>query len=66
MLDKFADFRSDSSQPAGTFAALDVVEVDEQYKKLAQYLLSNVYIAENEEAINNSNGAIVLEKRANL
>ncbi len=62
MLDKFADFRSDSSQPAGTFAALDVVEVDEQYKKLAQYLLSNVYIAENEEAINNSNGAIVLEK----
>ena len=62
MLDKFADFRSESSQPAGTFAALDVVEVDEQYKKLAQYLLSNVYIAENEEAINNSNGAIVLEK----
>jgi len=62
MLDKFADFRSESSQPAGTFAALDVVEVDEQYKKLAQYLLSNVYIAEKEDAINNSNGAIVLEK----
>jgi chromosome segregation protein len=62
MLDKFADFRSESSQPAGTFAALDVVEVDDQYKKLAQYLLSNVYIAENEAAINNSNGAIVLEK----
>ena len=62
MLDKFADFRAESSQPAGTFAALDVVEVDEQYKKLAQYLLSNVYIAENESAINNSNGAIVLEK----
>ena len=62
MLDKFADFRAESSQPAGTFAALDVVEVDEQYKKLAQYLLSNVYIAENEAAINNSNGAIVLEK----
>ncbi len=62
MLDKFADFRAESSQPAGTFAALDVVEVDEQYKKLAQYLLSSVYIAENEAAINNSNGAIVLEK----
>ena len=62
MLDKFADFRSESSQPAGTFAALDVVEVDEPYKKLAQYLLSNVYIAENEDAIDNSNGAIVLEK----
>ena len=55
MLDKFADFRSESAQPAGTFAALDVVEVDEPYKKLAQYLLSNVYIAENEAAINNSN-----------
>ena len=62
MLDKFADFRSESAQPAGTFAALDVVEVDEPYKKLARYLLSNVYIAENEAAINNSNGAIVLEK----
>jgi len=62
MLDKFADFRSETSQPAGTFAALDVVEVDEPYKKLAQYLLSNVYIAENEAAINSSNGAIVLEK----
>ena len=62
MLDKFADFRAESSQPAGTFAALDVVEVDEPYKKLAQYLLSSVYIAENEAAINNSNGAIVLEK----
>jgi len=62
MLDKFADFRSETSQPAGTFAALDVVEVDEPYKKLAQYLLSNVYIAENQAAINSSNGAIVLEK----
>jgi len=62
MLDKFADFRAESAQPAGTFAALDVVEVDDQYKKLAQYLLSNVYIAENEAAINSSNGAIVLEK----
>jgi len=62
MLDKFADFRSETSQPAGTFAALDVVEVDEPYKRLAQYLLSNVYIAENEAAINSSNGAIVLEK----
>ena len=30
---------------------LDVIEVDEQYKKLAEYLLGNVFIAENDEAL---------------
>ena len=49
-------------QPAETFSALDVVEYDAQYASLAKHLLSNVFIAENEEAIANSNGAIVLEK----
>ena len=42
---------------------MDVIEVDDQYRKLAEYLLGNVFIAENEEAIANStNGAVVLEK----
>jgi chromosome segregation protein len=41
---------------------MDVIEVDAQYRELAQYLLGNVYIAESEEALINSNGAVVLEK----
>ena len=62
MLDQFEHFRLDTHQPAGTIPAMDVIEVDEQYRKLAQYLLGNVYIAEDEAAIINSNGAVVLEK----
>ena len=62
LLEKFNDVQVDTHQPANTIKALDVVEVDEPYSQLARYLLGNVYIAENEEAINNSNGAVVLEK----
>jgi len=62
MLEKFADLRVETHQPANTIRAMDVIEVDEQYRKLAEYLLGNVYIAENDEAIANSNGAVVLEK----
>ena len=46
----------------GMIAAMNVIEVDAQYRNLAEYLLGNVYIAENEQALENSNGAIVLEK----
>jgi chromosome segregation protein len=49
-------------QPNNTTKALDVIEVDDAYKSLAQHLLGNVYIAENDDALENSNGAIVLEK----
>ena len=42
--------------------ALIVIEIDEKYKHLAAYLLGNVFIAENEEALQNSNGHVVLEK----
>ena len=62
LLDKFVDFSVESHQPNNTIKAMDVIEVDEQYRKLAAYLLGNVYIAENEDALNNSNGAVVLEK----
>lgn len=61
LLDKFTDITS-GHQPDGTIPALDVVEIDPQYAKLAQNLLGNVFIAENEDALENSNGAIVLEK----
>ncbi|MBS1732421.1 MAG: chromosome segregation protein SMC, partial [Bacteroidetes bacterium] len=61
LLDKFTD-HTPAHQPEGTIPALDVVEIDGQYSKLAQHLLGNVFIAENEDALKNSNGAVVLEK----
>ncbi|MDB5231245.1 MAG: smc [Chitinophagaceae bacterium] len=62
LLDKFNDFENDAHQPDNTLKAMDVIEVDAQYRNLANYLLGNVFIAENETAIANSNGAVVLEK----
>jgi chromosome segregation protein len=61
LLDKFTDTEA-SHQPQGTIAALDVIEIDSMYLKLAQNLLGNVFIAENEDALHNSNGAVVLER----
>jgi chromosome segregation protein len=49
-------------RPEGTLPALDVVEYDAQYAALASHLLGNVFIAENEEALAHSNGAVILEK----
>ncbi|WP_153799203.1 chromosome segregation protein SMC [Foetidibacter luteolus] len=62
MLEKLEEVNAEGYQPKHTIKALDVIEVDEQYSKLAGYLLGNVYIAENDEALVNSNGAVVLEK----
>lgn len=61
LLDKFGEAQQ-QHQPTGTFPALDVVEIDPKYANLAAYLLGNVFVAETEEAIHNSNGAVVLEK----
>lgn len=62
ILDKLSEGNLETHQPVNTIPALNVIEVDDQYRKLAEYLLGNVYIAENEDVIENSNGAIVLEK----
>jgi chromosome segregation protein len=62
MLEQFSGVQPETHQPEATIRAMDVIEVDEQYRKLAEYLLGNVYIAENESALENSNGAVVLEK----
>jgi chromosome segregation protein len=62
LLDKFTGDAGDYHQPDQTIPAMDVIEVDEQYRDLASHLLGNVFIAENEEALTNSNGAVVLEK----
>ncbi len=47
---------------SGNLPALDVIEVEEKYRSLANYLLTNVFIAESEDALQNSNGSVVLEK----
>ena len=49
-------------KPPGTIPALDVIEVDEQYQKLAEQLLGAVFIADSEEALVHSNGFTILEK----
>jgi len=61
LLDKFGGFE-ETHQPEGTIPALSVVEIDGRYGDLAKHLLGNVFIAENEDALANSNGAVVLEK----
>lgn len=62
ILDRLSGNVDEGHQPANTIKAIDVIEVDDQYYSLAKHLLGNVYIAENDEALNNSNGAVVLEK----
>jgi chromosome segregation protein len=61
LLDKFTD-ATEHTKPSGTIAALDVIEIDEKYAKLAKQLLGNVFIAENESALEHSNGNVILEK----
>lgn len=46
----------------GTIPALNVIEIDNKYQHLAAYLLANVFIAETDAAMQNSNGSVVLEK----
>ena len=64
LLDKLNAFENinNSEGFTGAIPAMSVVEVDEKYKHLATYLLGNVFIAEDEEAMQNSNGHVVLEK----
>lgn len=62
MLNKVDNVQVETHQPAQTIKAMDVIEVDDKYFNLANHLLGNVYIAENDEVINSSNGAVVLEK----
>ncbi len=61
ILDKIVG-NAETHQPQNTLPAMHVVEVEESYLNLAQHLLGNVFIADNEDALTNSNGAVVLEK----
>ena len=49
-------------QLEGAIPALTVIDVEEKYKRLASHLLGNVFIADNEESLQNSNGFVVIEK----
>ena len=63
LLDKVADQPEQTSHTHdGLIPAMQVIEVDDNYRQLAEHLLGNVFIAENEEALANSNGSVVLEK----
>lgn len=53
---------TDTHQLEGAITALSVVDVEEKYRKLAEYLLGNVFIADSEDALQNSNGFVVIEK----
>ena len=64
LLDKINEIQPASAdhQPQGSIAAMDVVEVDPQYRRLAEQLLGNVFIADDESVLENSNGFVFLEK----
>jgi chromosome segregation protein len=67
LLDKIAELSADAGRaeghaPEGMIPAMNVIEVDDNYRSLAEHLLGNVYIAEDEAAMANSNDAVVLEK----
>ncbi|HET9056947.1 MAG TPA: chromosome segregation protein SMC [Chitinophagaceae bacterium] len=66
LLDKFEGFTAESDltslQIPNAIPALEVVEIDPRYRSLAKYLLGNVFIAENENALQTDTDAIIVEK----
>jgi chromosome segregation protein len=63
LLNKIGEIASQSEHALnGAIPAMSVVEVDDKYRNLARHLLGNVYIAEGEEALENANGNVVIEK----
>jgi chromosome segregation protein len=64
LLNAFNGYASNILQPVDTIRALEVVEVDSRYAKLAEYLLGNVFIATQDTALDSAagTGAVILEK----
>jgi chromosome segregation protein len=63
LLDKLNAASAESvHEVAGTIPALSVVEFDAKYEGLVKQLLGNVFIAEDESALEHSNGHVILEK----
>ena len=64
LLDKVNDFYFTPKEVAGSTAALDVIEVDSKYSKLADFLLGNVFILnENDTAERNVEDNVILLER---
>ncbi len=61
LLDQLNGAKAESA-PANTIAALSVIEIDAKYAALANHLLGNVFIAENEAALNTNHAGVILEK----
>jgi chromosome segregation protein len=61
LLDQLSGAQS-SAAPANTISALSVVEIDSKFSALANHLLGNVFIAENEQALEVNSNGIILEK----
>lgn len=62
LLDQFNGHAVLEQAPAHTIRALDVVEVDERYRSLANYLLGQVVIAADENQLPASFSGVVVEK----
>ena len=61
LLDKVNDFYFTPKEVPGVTAALDVIEVDNKYSKLADFLLGNVFILnENDTAESNVDDNVIL------
>jgi len=61
LLDQLSGAKSETA-PANTIAALSVIEIDTKYAALANHLLGNVFIAENEAALELNHSGVILEK----
>ncbi len=61
LLDQLAGAKAESA-PSNTIAALSVIEIDPKYAALANHLLGNVFIAENEAALEAATTGMILEK----
>jgi chromosome segregation protein len=61
LLDQLSGAQANAT-PSNTIAALSVVEIDPKYAALANHLFGNVFIAENEAALEANHTGIILEK----
>ena len=61
LLDQLTGAQANAA-PSNTIAALSVVEIDPKYAALANHLLGNVFIAENEAALEANHTGVILEK----
>lgn len=64
LLDKINAFEQESSAGTlpGTLPVMEVIEVEPRYRRLAEHLLGNVVIAENDQVLEMTTHQVVIEK----